>query len=54
MNQEKIKNILEAALMVSDRPLSMARIISLFEKDAEAIDRELIKTALDRLQQPWH
>ena len=54
MNQEKIKNILEAALMVSDKPLSMTRIITLFEKDAEAIDREIIKTALDQLQQDFN
>ena len=53
MNQEKIKNILEAALMVSDKPLGMARLISLFEKDSEEIDRELIKSALDQLQEDY-
>lgn len=53
MNQEMIKNILEAALMVSDKPLDMARLISLFEKDSEEIDRELIKTALDQLREDY-
>lgn len=53
MNQEKIKNIIEAALMVSDKPLSIARILELFEKDAEAMDRETIKTALDQLQEDY-
>ena len=53
MNQEKIKNIIEAALMVSDKPLNFARILELFEKDAEAMDRETIKTALDQLQEDY-
>lgn len=50
MNQDKIKFIIEAALMVSDKPLSMAQIEALFVKDMEQIDRELIKGALEALQ----
>lgn len=50
MNQEKIKFIIEAALMVSDKPMSMAQIEALFVKDMEQVDRELIKTALEALQ----
>ena len=38
MNQEKIRNIIEAALMVSDKPLNMSRILSLFGRDEENID----------------
>lgn len=53
MNQEKIKNIIEAVLMATDKPLSIARILELFEKDAEAMDRETIKTALDQLQEDY-
>ena len=53
MNQEKVKNIVEAALMVSDKPLSMMQILSLFEQDSEAVDRELIKTAIEQLQQDY-
>lgn len=53
MNHEKIKNIIEAALMVSDKPLSIARILELFEKDAEAMDRDTIKTALEQLQEDY-
>ena len=48
MNHEKIKCIIEAALMVSDKPLSMARILALFEKDIEKPDREMGKAALDQ------
>ena len=50
MNQDKIKCIIEAALMVSDKPLSMAQIEALFTKDMEVVDRELIKAALEALQ----
>lgn len=53
MNQEKIRNIIEAALMVADKPLGMDRLLSLFEKDSEAIDRDLIKPALEQLQQDY-
>lgn len=53
MNQEKIKNIIEAALMVSDKPLSMAQLLSLFEMDGDEIDRETIRTAIEQLQQDY-
>ncbi|OGT64272.1 MAG: SMC-Scp complex subunit ScpB [Gammaproteobacteria bacterium RIFCSPLOWO2_01_FULL_47_190] len=53
MNHEKIKCIIEAALMVSDKPLSMARILALFEKDIEEPDREMVKAALDQLQEDY-
>jgi len=53
MNQEKIKCIIEAALMVSDKPLSMARILTLFEKDIEEPDREMVRIALDQLQEDY-
>jgi segregation and condensation protein B len=53
MNQEKIKCIIEAALMVSDKPLSMARILALFEKDIEEPDREMVKAALDQLREDY-
>jgi len=47
MNQDKIKYIIEAALMVSDKPMSVAQIEALFVKDMEEVDRELIKAALE-------
>ena len=50
MNRDKIKYIIEAVLMVSDKPLSMAQIEALFTKDMEVVDRELIKAALEALQ----
>lgn len=53
MNQDKIKYIIEAALMVSDKPMSMAQIEALFQKDMEVVDRELIKAALEALQEDY-
>jgi len=49
MNKEKLKNIIEAALMVSDKPLSISRLLSLFERDLEQPDRTKIRSALDDL-----
>jgi len=51
MNQEKVKYIIEAALMVSDKPLSVAQLAALFEKDAEQVDHTVIRGALEALQE---
>lgn len=53
MNQDKIKCIIEAALMVADKPLSVAQIEALFAKDMEVVDRELVKAALQDLQEDY-
>ena len=53
MNQDKVKCIIEAALMVSDTPLTVAQIEALFAKDMEIVDRELIKAALEVLQEDY-
>ena len=50
MNQDKIKYIIEAVLMVSDKPLNLAQIEALFVKDMGEVDRELIKSAIAALQ----
>lgn len=49
MNASNIKNILEAALMVADQPLSLDKLQSLFAKDAVQPDREVIRSALNEL-----
>src|SRR3989337_2769342 len=46
-------DLIEMARMVSDKPLSMARILALFEKDIEEPDREMVKAALDQLQEDY-
>lgn len=53
MNKDKLKNIIEAALMVADKPLSMQRLESLFEKDMDRPDRNMIRSALDELMQDY-
>jgi len=53
MNQDKIKCIIEAALMVADSPLSVAQIEALFTKDMEVVERDLIKSALEALQEDY-
>ena len=53
MNQDKIKYIIEAVLMVTDKPLNMAQIEALFVKDMGEVDRELIKAALEALKEDY-
>ena len=51
MSQENIKNIIEAALMVSTEPLSVTRILNLFEANKTIeVERGDIRTALEELQ----
>ncbi len=53
MTSEQLKNILEAALMTSNGPMSLNRFVSLFEKDEEAPERAEIKEALAQLQEDY-
>ena len=51
MSQEKIQNIIEAALMVASHPLSVSQLMSLFEEDQSLNpERTEIRSALDQLQ----
>ncbi len=54
MSQEKLKNIIEAALMVSTQPLSVVRILGLFEADQTMeLERSDILTAIEALQNDY-
>jgi segregation and condensation protein B len=54
MSQEKLKNIIEAALMVSNQPLSVVRILSLFETDQTMEpERDDILGAIEALQNDY-
>jgi segregation and condensation protein B len=53
MNQEQLKNVIEAALMVSDKPMSINRLLELFQKDVEEIEREEIMAAIQELQDDY-
>lgn len=54
MNLAQIKNIIEAALMVSERPLSVERLAALFRPfEMEAPLYESIRQALDELREEY-
>ncbi len=51
---QQIKNILEAALMVADEPLSIDRLLSLFKEDGgEPPERQQIRDALQNLEEDY-
>ncbi len=49
MNQEQIKNIIEAALMAFDEPRTAAQLQVLFEGDDEPPGKDEIRAAIDQL-----
>ena len=54
MSQKKIKNIIEAALMVSAQPLNISRLLYLFENDQVLQpERNNIRAAIEELQQDY-
>ncbi len=53
MNPDKLKNILEAALMTSNGTMTVNRFVSLFEKDEEQAEKDEVKAALEQLQQDY-
>lgn len=57
MSQEiskELKNILEAAMMVADEPMSIDRMLSLFNEDAgDPPDRQQIRNALESLENDY-
>jgi len=51
---QKLKNILEAAIMVADEPLSIDRMLSLFNEDAgDPPERQQIRDALESLDEDY-
>lgn len=50
MKPAELKNIVEAALMVADDPLSVNNLLTLFKADARPPDRDDIRQALNALQ----
>ncbi|MCZ6803377.1 MAG: SMC-Scp complex subunit ScpB [Proteobacteria bacterium] len=54
MSQEKIKNIIEAALMVSTKPFTISRLSDLFEANQTLQpERNDIRAAIEALQQDY-
>ena len=50
MTPEKLKPVLEAAIMAVTEPVSLNQLLMLFENDLERPEREAVKTALEELQ----
>ncbi len=50
MKPAELKNIVEAALMVADDPLSVNNLLALFKADARPPDRDDLRQALNALQ----
>ncbi len=53
MSQEKVKNILEAAMFAAQRPLTVDDLAALFEGSDWAPERKAIREALATLTEEW-
>jgi len=53
MNQKQLKNIIEAALMAFDEPLSVNQLLRLFSEDDEQPEKQEIRAVLDQLQKDY-
>lgn len=53
MNQDELKNIIEAVLMAADVPRNITHLISLFENDPLKPEREQVVAAIEQLQQDY-
>ena len=53
MSQEKLKNILEAAMFAAERPLSVDGLLALFEGSDWTPERKAIREALVTLSEDW-
>ena len=53
MSQEKLKNILEAAMFAAQRPLTVDDLAALFEGSDWIVERKAIREALASLAEDW-
>lgn len=53
MTPDKIKNVIEAALMAASEPLGINRLMAMFEPDVVKPDRVRIRAALEELQEKY-
>lgn len=52
MNDDELKNIIEAALLAAGRPLSLEQLESIFEEDQRP-ERDMIRKMIDELNQEY-
>jgi segregation and condensation protein B len=53
MSQEKLKNVLEAAMFAAQRPLTVDDLAALFESSEWTPERKAIREALGDLAEEW-
>ena len=53
MNQEQLKNIVEAALMVSEKPVSLNQLLAIFEKESDVPEKADIKAAINQIAEDY-
>ena len=53
MDKEQLKNITEAALMVSERPVSLNRLLALFEKELDRPDKADVRAVIDQITEDY-
>ena len=53
MNQAQLKNIIEAALMVSEKPVNVSQLLAIFEKETDRPERADIKAAIEQIMQDY-
>ena len=53
MNQEQLKNIIEAALMVSEKPVSLTQLSAIFENESDIPEKADIKAAIDQITEDY-
>ena len=53
MNKDKLKNILEAALMSAHEPLGINQLSAMFEADLEKPDKAEVRAVLDEIQKDY-
>jgi len=53
MDKEQLKNIIEAALMVSERPVSLNRLLALFEKELDRPEKADVRAAIDQITEDY-
>ena len=53
MDKEQLQNIVEAALMVSERPVSLNRLLALFEKELDRPEKADVRAAIDQITEDY-
>ena len=53
MNPEQLKNIIEAALMVSEKPVSVSQLLALFENEKDRPEKADVNTAIEQIMQDY-